>query len=94
MTLYIMISTYHTLKTRLKGSEWKNADRIEENLNILAINLMRQIKSSFPSDLYAKIKSCFPSYLYAIIKSYLQRTFRAKYGETVMQLKEINSGVP
>jgi len=41
------------------------------------------------------IKGCFPSDLYAIIKSYLlQRTFRVKYGETVTQLKEMNSGVP
>jgi len=41
-----------------------------------------------------KIKSCFPSDLYAIIKSYLlQRTFRVKFGEMVMQLKDINSGV-
>jgi len=41
-----------------------------------------------------KIKSCFPANLYAIIKLYLlQRTFRVKFGE-VMQLKDINSGVP
>jgi len=41
-----------------------------------------------------EIKSCFPSDLYAIIKSYLiQRTFRVKYEEAVTQLKDIKSGV-
>jgi len=42
-----------------------------------------------------KIKSYFSSNLYAIIKSYLlQKIFRVKYGEAVMQLKEINCEVP
>jgi len=42
--------------------------------------------------LFHKIKSCFPANLYAIIKSYLlQRTFRVKFREVVMQLKDINS---
>jgi len=33
--------------------------------------------------------------LYAVIKSYLlYRTFRVKYGEVAIQLKELNSWVP
>jgi hypothetical protein len=42
-----------------------------------------------------KIKNSFSTDLYAIIRSYLlHRTFRVKYGEVVIQLKEINSGMP
>jgi len=42
-----------------------------------------------------KIKKRFPTDLYIIIKSYLlHRTFRVKYDEDIIQLKEINSGVP
>jgi len=41
-----------------------------------------------------KVKNSFPIDLYAIIRFYLlHRTFRVKYGE-IIQLKEINSGVP
>jgi len=44
--------------------------------------------------LFYKIKN-IPSDLYAIIKFYLlRRTFIVKYGEIVIQLKEINSGIP
>jgi len=48
------------------------------------------------ADLLRKIKSCFPSDQYAIIKSHLllERTFKVKYGGAVTQLKEINSEVP
>jgi len=42
-----------------------------------------------------KIKKRFPTDLYTIIKSYLlHRTFRVEYGEKVIQLKEINFGIP
>jgi len=47
------------------------------------------------TSLLHKIESYFPSDLYTIIKPYqLRRTFRVKYGETDMQLKQINYGVP
>jgi len=39
---YITISTCHTLETRLKDS----ADRMEKHFNILAINLMKKIKTT------------------------------------------------
>jgi len=42
-----------------------------------------------------KIKDSFSVDFYDIIKSYLlYRIFRVKYGKVIMQLKEINSGVP
>jgi len=43
MIFYITISTYHTLETRLKDSA---RDTVTEWRNILAINLMRNAKTS------------------------------------------------
>jgi hypothetical protein len=41
-----------------------------------------------------KIKNSFATDFYAVIRSYLlHRTFRVKYGEVVIQLKEINFGI-
>jgi len=42
MTLYIMILTYRTLETKLKDS----ADTTEEYPNILANNLMKEVKTT------------------------------------------------
>jgi len=42
MTLYIMISTCHTLE--IKRLSQRYADRMEEHSNILATNLLKEIK--------------------------------------------------
>jgi len=45
MTLYITISTCH-VKDEIKRFSQRYADRMEEHSNILAINLMRDAKTS------------------------------------------------
>jgi len=50
MTLYMMISTCHTLETRLKETKkslsQRYADKTEEHPNIFAINLMKEVKTT------------------------------------------------
>jgi len=55
--------------------------------------MSRRFSTSFDiKDYFTKLKTAFQ--LISIRFYLLHRTFRVKYGEVVIQLKEINSGVP
>jgi len=46
MTLYITISRCHTRRDEIKRLNQRYADRMEEHPNILAINLMKEVKTT------------------------------------------------
>jgi len=55
-----MISTCHTLETRLKLSQ-RYADRMEEHANILATNFMKEVETT------RRLKRKLPQLIYLII---------------------------
>jgi len=58
------------------------------------LDVLQAFDKVWHQGLLYKIKNSFPTDLYAIIRFYLlHRTFRVKYGEVIILLKEINSRV-
>jgi len=67
---------------------WKQVDIA------IFLDVFQAFDKIWPQGLFHKIKSSSATDLYAIVRFYLfHRTFRIKYGEVVIEVEEINSGL-